>query len=81
MPDAVAFAHENIIRVGFSVDALLLKGVDGKGEVDVDVADSENESPYRNDRKSPELSNASLETESNPEKEWKQIKKEVNLLG
>lgn len=67
--DAIAFAYEEDIQTGSTADARSDIEVSGRGEGDVNVQDSANESFENNDEKILELLDLSLETGSIPVQE------------
>lgn len=68
LPDALPFAYEDSNHVGSKVDALSVRKVDGRGEADEDVDNSEKKSSEDNEEKNSKLSDANLETGIIPEK-------------
>lgn len=73
--DVITFAYEDSTSWGSRADALLVKKVRSKGDADVDIQLSKNESSEKNDDKSSELSDFTLETGSIPETNGKGVEK------
>lgn len=61
LPDSIAFEYGDSTHVGSRENALSVEKVDGSGEAEVDVLNSEKESFEENDKMNPELSDLNLE--------------------